>query len=109
MAAAGSRRGSRLLNFRRQLVHAVAELRRGEANHILAVQLLRDLRERWRELARLRELEVAAAGFVGHLAQTAVRFRTDLHLAVEVAALEADRIDHHLVPASPPHHPPPLP
>ena len=37
----------------RQLVHASVELRGREAEHVLAVQLLRDAREGRRELARL--------------------------------------------------------
>ncbi len=52
VAPARPRRHARLLHLHRQLVHLVVELRRREADHVLAVQLLRDARERRREVAR---------------------------------------------------------
>ena len=63
-----------------ELVLLAVEHRRREAERVQAVQLLRDARERRRQLVGLLQLEVAAAGFVGQLAQPAVRPRA-LHAA----------------------------
>ena len=41
------------------------------------------------------ELEVAAAGFVGHFTEPAIGLAPHHALAVEVIALEPDRVDHH--------------
>src|SRR3954451_21511415 len=63
-----------LLHPDRELVHFAVRLLGFEAKHVLAVQLLCDPREGVPELARLLQLEVAAAGLVRELSQRAVRF-----------------------------------
>ena len=75
VAAPRPRRHARLLHAYRQLVDLAVELGRREADHVLAVQLLRDPREGRREVGGLLQLEVAAAGLVGDLPQPAVRLR----------------------------------
>ena len=63
-----------------ELVLLAVEQRRREAERVEAVQLLGHARERRRQLVGLLQLEIAAAGFVGQLAQPAVRTRA-LHAA----------------------------
>src|SRR4029079_8020179 len=100
------RRHSRLLYAYGELVYAVIELLRREAEHVLTVQLLRDAREGRREVAGFLQLEIAAAGFVRDPLQAAIRLAADHPLAVEVVALQADRVDHHVLGARPIDHRP---
>ena len=76
-------------------MHLAVELLGFEAEHVLAVELLRDARERRRQIGGFLQLEVAAAGFVGQLLQPAVGLAPHHPRAVEVFALESDRVDHH--------------
>ena len=63
-------------------MHFAVELLRLEAEHVLAVQLLRDARERRCEVRCLLQLEVAAAGFVGDLPQAASGLLRTIRCAV---------------------------
>src|SRR5262245_50734060 len=68
-----------------------------KAEDVMTVQLLRDARQRRREIARRVELEVAATGFFGELLEAAVRTQSHMPLAVEVLAPQANRITHHFL------------
>ena len=64
-------RHARLVHLHVEFVHLAVERDRGEADQVLAAQLLRDAGERRREVRRLGQLEIAAAGFIRNLAQVA--------------------------------------
>ena len=88
-------RHPRPLHLHFELVHLAVERDGCKPDQVLTAQLLRDARERRRELRRLQQLEVAAAGLVRDLAQIARRPRFHDAHAVEVFGLQADRVDHH--------------
>src|SRR5262245_48067890 len=87
-----------------QLVYLAVSLFRFEAKYVLAVQFLGHPRKRGPELARLLQLEVATARFVGEFAERAVRLAAHHSRAVEELAFEADGVDHHFLGARPLQH-----
>src|SRR5437899_3227796 len=72
IAPAGATSHARQFQLQRKLVNATVELRRSEANDVLAMELLRDAREGRGQLARLLQLEISAAGLVGDLLEPPV-------------------------------------
>src|SRR6185437_12312005 len=73
-----------LLHTHVELVHLAVERLGREAQDVLAVQLLRDARERLAEIGGSLQLEVAAAGLLRKLLQAAIRLAAHPLLAVEV-------------------------
>ena len=65
--------GASRLHPHLELVLLTVEHRRCETQRVEAVQLLGHARERRRQVVGLLQLEIAAAGFFGELAQPAVR------------------------------------
>src|SRR4026208_1755210 len=61
----------KLVHLQFELVDLAVERRRRKSDQILAAEFLRDARERWREVRRLRQLEVTAAGLIRNPAQIA--------------------------------------
>src|SRR6185436_6051852 len=55
-----------------ELVHLAVELLRREAERVLMVQLVDDAREGGLQIARVGQLEVAAAGLTGELRQSRI-------------------------------------
>src|SRR5688500_527701 len=77
-----------------ELVHLAVEDRWREAEHVLAVQLLRDTGERRAQLVFLRHLEEPAAGFFREPLEPPVGPRPLPRLADYDLALHPDRIHH---------------
>src|SRR5215211_5232643 len=74
-----------------ELVHLAIEYLRRKAEDVLAMQLLRDARERRREFVRLLQEEEAAAGLLGQPLQPAIGTRPYFPRPIEVLVLEANR------------------
>src|SRR5688572_2797657 len=91
VAPAATRRGAGGFHPQLELVFLAVENGGREPERVQAMQFLRDARERGCEVVRFLQLEIAAAGLVGQLAQAPVGPCSLQADAVEELGLEADR------------------